>query len=277
MKSCRQLRFVTCFFTGFMILSVTSSILAVEIIAHRGASYDAPENTLASVNLAWQRGADAVEIDIHLTKDGQIVAYHDKTTKRIGGRDQAVKEQTLSQIQTLDVGTWKKPEYSGEKVPTLLQILKTIPNQKRLFIEIKCGVEVLPQLKRDLTKAGKSPDQTALIGFDYETMRQAKQMFPDRKVLWVFKAKQNEKTGKWEQSAEEYIQKATAARLDGLDIGFNTFVTKELVQRATAAGLPVYIWTVNSVDDAKKLIQMGVEGITTDRPGFLKSALKSPK
>ncbi|MCA9017815.1 MAG: glycerophosphodiester phosphodiesterase, partial [Planctomycetaceae bacterium] len=125
-------------------MTATAAFSAVEIIGHRGASYDAPENTLASVNLAWQRNADAVEIDIYLTKDGKIVAYHDKTTKRIGGRDQAVNEQTLAELQTLDVGAWKNEKYKEERIPTLTQILKAIPAGKRLFIEIKCGPEVLP-------------------------------------------------------------------------------------------------------------------------------------
>ncbi|MFK7777930.1 MAG: glycerophosphodiester phosphodiesterase [Gimesia sp.] len=258
-------------------MSATSSLSAVEIIGHRGASYDAPENTLASINLAWQRKADAVEIDIYLSKDGQIVAYHDKTTKRIGGRDQAVHTQTFAELQTLDVGAWKHSKYKQERIPTLVQILKTIPANKRLFIEIKCGAEVLPQLKQEIADSGKTPAQTAIIGFDYETMQQAKQDMPELKVYWVFKVKQNKLTRKWKHKADYYIQKAKAANLDGLDIGFNKFVTQKFVDQARSAGLPVYVWTVNSVSDAKKLANMGVEGITTDRPGLLNSALKPEK
>ncbi|WP_339730937.1 glycerophosphodiester phosphodiesterase [uncultured Gimesia sp.] len=272
--SCLRLPQFLSFFAGLAIVSATSSLPAVEIIGHRGASYDAPENTLASVNLAWKRNADAVEIDIYLSKDGQIVAYHDKTTKRIGGRDQAVKEQTFAELQTLDVGAWKNAKYKAERIPTLTQILETIPKQKRLFIEIKCGPEVLPRLKQDLAAAGKTADQTAIIGFDYKTMQQAKQLMPELEVIWVFKVKQNKKTGKWEHNADYYIQKAKAANLDGLDLGYNQFVTKAFVEQAKAAGLPVYVWTVNKVADALKLAEMGVEGITTDRPGYLNSALK---
>ncbi|WP_198000887.1 glycerophosphodiester phosphodiesterase [Gimesia fumaroli] len=258
-------------------MSATSSLPAVEIIGHRGASYDAPENTLASVNLAWKRNADAVEIDIYLSKDGKIVAYHDKTTKRIGGRDQAVKDQTFAELQTLDVGAWKNARYKQERIPTLSEILKTIPAGKRLFIEIKCGPEVLPQLKQDLAASGKTAAQTAIIGFDYETMQQAKQLMPELEVIWVFKVKQDKVTGKWAHNAAYYIQKAKAANLDGLDLGYNQFVTKAFVKQANAAGLPVYVWTVNKVADARKLTEMGVTGITTDRPGLLNSALKQEK
>lgn len=262
------------FWAGLIIVSDASPLFAVEIIGHRGASYDAPENTLSSVNLAWEHNADAVEIDIYLTKDGKIVAYHDKTTKRIGGRDQQVKDQTLAELQTLDVGAWKNARYRQERIPTLPQILKTIPAGKRLFIEIKCGPEVLPQLKQDLAASGKAADQTALIGFDYDTMRKAKQLMPALKAYWVFKVKQDKQTGKWQHSADYYIQKAQAADFDGLDVGMNGFLTADFIRKSEAAGLPVYVWTVNEVDDAKKLVNMGIKGITTDRPGLLMESLK---
>ncbi|QDT40102.1 Glycerophosphoryl diester phosphodiesterase [Gimesia alba] len=275
--SCLRFPQFLSFFAGLAIVSATSSLPAVEIIGHRGASYDAPENTLASVNLAWKRNADAVEIDIYLSKDGKIVAYHDKTTKRIGGRDQAVKDQTFAELQTLDVGAWKNARYKQERIPTLSEILKTIPAGKRLFIEIKCGPEVLPQLKQDLAASGKTAAQTAIIGFDYETMQQAKQLMPELEVIWVFKVKQNKITRKWAHNAAYYIQKAKAANLDGLDLGYNQFITKAFVEQANAAGLPVYVWTVNEVADARKLAEMGVTGITTDRPGLLNAALKLEK
>src|SRR5690554_3096282 len=98
-----------------------------ELIAHRGASWLAPENTLASVVLAWEMDADAVEIDIYLTSDNQIVLFHDATTKRTAGRDGLVEEQTLEQLRELDVGSWKGPQWEGEKIATLDQALATVP------------------------------------------------------------------------------------------------------------------------------------------------------
>ncbi len=95
------------------------------IIAHRGESYDAPENTLASINLAWQRDADAVEIDVRLSKDNKVVVFHDKTTRRLGGRNESVKNQTLEELKELDVGSWKSEKYKNEKIPTLTEVLAT--------------------------------------------------------------------------------------------------------------------------------------------------------
>lgn len=273
MSSMRSVCFLV-FCAGLTLVSAANPLSAVEIVGHRGASFDAPENTLSSVNLAWERNADAVEIDIYLTSDGKIVAFHDKTTKRIGGRNKDVAKQTLAELQTLDVGAWKNAQYRNERIPTLPQILKTIPAGKRLFIEIKCGPEVLPQLKADLQASGKAADQTALIGFDYDTMRKAKQLMPGLKAYWVFKVKQNKVTRRWEHNADYYIRKAKEANLDGLDVGYNGFLTADFIQKSEAAGLPVFVWTINDVKDAKKLVEMGITGITTDRPGLMMETLK---
>ncbi|MEW6306614.1 MAG: glycerophosphodiester phosphodiesterase family protein, partial [Verrucomicrobiota bacterium] len=105
---------------------------AVEIIAHRGASYDAPENTMASVKLGWKQKADGVEIDIWLTKDGKIILLHDENTKRTTGVDKKVHEQTFDELRRQDAGSWKDPKFKGEKLPTLDEVLKTVPKGKRL-------------------------------------------------------------------------------------------------------------------------------------------------
>ncbi len=91
----------------YLLAAILHHAEAVEIIAHRGASHDAPENTLAAVNLGWKRNADAVEVDVYLSKDNRIVAIHDKNTKRTTGHDGLVKEMTWSELQKLDAGNWK--------------------------------------------------------------------------------------------------------------------------------------------------------------------------
>src|SRR5262249_49337084 len=90
-----------------------------EIIPHRGASYVAPENTLCAIRAGWDEGADAVESDFRLTRDGQIVAIHDESTRRTAGVEGLVAQQTLAELQSLDVGQWKDVRYRGERIPTL--------------------------------------------------------------------------------------------------------------------------------------------------------------
>lgn len=252
-------------------------LLGVEVTAHRGASHDAPENTLASVNLAWQRNADAVEIDVFLSADGHIVAYHDKDTKRIGGRDKLVKEQTLAELQTLDVGAWKGKKWRGEKIPTLDQVLETIPVGKRLFIEIKCGDEIIPELSQVLKASGKQPEQAAIIGFSLETMKAAKQALPNRQVYWVVAPNEDEETGEWGPPAAELIQRAKKAGLDGLDLGMAPLIDQAYVAEVKQSGLQCYAWTINSAAEARKLERWGIDGITTDRPGWLRGQLRKRK
>ena len=109
--------------------------LPVEIIAHRGASHAAPENTLAAARLAWSENADAMEADFRLTADGQIVALHDETTRRVAGTAHVVAETSLAELQQLDVGRWKDPQFAGESPPTLGQLLETVPEGKRFLAE----------------------------------------------------------------------------------------------------------------------------------------------
>ncbi|MCH7989447.1 MAG: glycerophosphodiester phosphodiesterase [Planctomycetes bacterium] len=254
--------------------SNANSTQAAEIIGHRGASFDAPENTLASVTLAWKQDADAVEIDIYLTRDGRIVAVHDETTKRYGGPDKKIAEQTLAELKTIDVGRWKDQKWAGERIPTLAEILKTIPKGKRLFIEIKSGPEILPELQRVIHTAGTKPEQTAIISFSLDVVTAAKKEMPQLKTYWIVGLKQHKVTRRWSPKADELIRKARAARLDGLDIGKTEGIDKTFADEVKQAGLDLFVWTVNSPSEAARLIALGIDGITTDRPGWLRSKLE---
>src|SRR5207249_946557 len=139
-----------------------------------GASHDAPENTLASFKLGWAQRADADELDIWLSKDDHIVVMHDGDTKRITGVNRKITDQTLAELRAQDAGTWKGPQWKGEKIPTLDEVLALIPAGKRLFIEIKCGPEVLLELERVLKESGRKPQQCAIIAFSFQVAQLAK-------------------------------------------------------------------------------------------------------
>src|SRR5262245_24319538 len=123
---------------------------AFEIIAHRGASHDAPENTLAAFKEAWKQKADGGELDIFLTGDGKIIVIHDSNTKRTTGVDRKVAEHTLEELRKLDSGRWKSERFAGEKLPTLSEMLATAPKGKKVYIEVKGGPEIVPELNRVL-------------------------------------------------------------------------------------------------------------------------------
>lgn len=245
-----------------------------EIIAHRGASADAPENTLAAVQLAWQQGADAAEIDIQLTADGQLVAIHDDSMLRTGGVDWAVKDCTLAKLKTCDVGSWKSPQFAGERIPTLAKVLDIVPPGKRLFIEMKCGIDAIPELVRVMSAAKAAREQAVLIGLDYDTIVAVKRALPDRVAFWVTEQFATGATSSpMRPVTSELIQRAVAVGLDGLDI--NDLVTRPSGDIASIrqAGLATCIWTVNSVDRARWLRAEGMESITTDVPAKLLAGL----
>ena len=247
--------------------------IPMEIIAHRGASHDAPENTLAAVRLAWEQGADAVEVDVRCSQDGKLVVIHDNTTRRTAGLNRRVNQQSLAQLRALDAGRWKAREWSGERIPTLEEVMSTVPEGKRLFVELKCGPEGIPDLVRLAQGKPKRAAHLVAIGFSRPTMKCLKARLSELEVCWISRFRRSWRTGRWSPSATELIAAAREAGLDGLDLGAGSPLNASLVHQLTAAGLKVYVWTVDSPVKACKLAVAGVHGITTNRPGWLRQKL----
>jgi glycerophosphoryl diester phosphodiesterase len=245
---------------------------ATEIIAHRGYSAKAPENTVAAFNLAWESGADACELDLYLTKDAQIAVIHDKDTKRTTGVAKVVAESTLEELMQLDAGSWKDPKWKDEKIPALQACLATLPmGNKRFYLEIKCGPEVVPALARTLGPWKARASQLAVISFNAESAAATKKALPWMKVYLLASGKDKEK--KPRTDVTPFIEQAKKDGLDGLDLGQDWPWTEAFVKQIRDAGLGVLVWTVNDPAKAKELAAMGVEGITTDDPVLIREAL----
>jgi glycerophosphoryl diester phosphodiesterase len=240
----------------------------VKVVAHRGASHQAPENTLASVELAWRLGADAVEVDVHLTQDGRIVAIHDPTTDRTAGTHLEIAATHSSHLRRLDVGRYKHPRFAGERIPYLEEALQTVGPGRQLFVEIKCGPEILPPLAETIAASGKR-SQTVLLGFDLDTMKAAKKMMPDVPAFWLCDKRL---LTSYDRSI---ARKAKAGGVDGLDVHWSG-ITRRFIRTVKAAGLQLYIWTVDDPAQAVRLKAMGADGITTNCPGRLKSCFTVP-
>ncbi|WP_372931707.1 glycerophosphodiester phosphodiesterase family protein [Mariniphaga sediminis] len=252
------------YWTFFMVLFSTGLFAQQTFIAHRGASYLAPENTVASANLAWELGADAVEVDIYLTKDNRVMVIHDKDTKRTAAwkKNMVIKDSPALVLRDLDVGSWKDEKYKGEKIPFLSEIIETVPVDKKLVVEIKCGSEVIPHLERVVEKSGKK-DQIIFICFGWETILDTKKAFPDNKCYWLSSSK---------GGLEKKIEQAAAAGLEGVNLHFN-IVDEEVMEVAKANNLEVLVWTVDDPAVAQKLTDLGVAAITTNRPQWLKEEM----
>lgn len=243
---------------------------AVEIIAHRGASYDAPENTVAAIKLAWEQKADGSEFDVYLTKDGRIAVIHDATTKRTAGADHKIAESTLPELRKLDVGTWKNPKFAGEKIPTLDEMLATVPAGKAAYIEVKCGPEIVPELTRVLKTTTLQPAQLPVISFNAAVIAAVKKARPDIPAYWLVSL---DRKGVKPPTAAELIAKAKELHADGLDLSATATLDAAFADEVKRAGLKLYVWTVNDPVVAKRMVQLGVNGITTDRPAWLREHL----
>ena len=235
---------------------------AVQIIGHRGASYLAPENTVASARLAWELGADAVECDIHLSKDNRVIVSHDANTKRTSGKDYAIKDTESAVLRTLDAGSFKDEKYKGEKFPFLDEIIQTVPKGKELVIEIKCGAEVLPFLKEVIGKY-EGEKKFTFIAFDFQTISETKKNFPAHPCYWLCSNK---------ELLSRNISLVQPARLEGISLSYN-IIDKDIAAQARKLNLELFTWTVDNPDEAKRLIALGVKGITTNRPGWLEEQI----
>ena len=258
-------------------LALVGTASAVDIVGHRGASYDAPENTMAATKLAWKQGADAVETDIYLSKDGKLIVSHDKTGKRTAGRDVAYAEITLAEARELDAGSWKDPKFKGEKIPLLDEQIASIPAGKKLLVEIKIGPEIVPELGRVLKKMRATEKNITVISFNFESLKEVRKQLPHLPTLWLVghpapNAKKSA-TAKQPPTVDEMIRDARAAKLTGLDLQHTWPLTTADVKKIKDAGLELHVWTVDDVAIAKHWIGLGVASITTDRPGWLREQL----
>jgi glycerophosphoryl diester phosphodiesterase len=252
---------------------ITLSIILISVpviaqnyyIAHRGASYLAPENTVASAKLAWELGADAVEIDVHLSADNRVMVIHDSDTKKtsMGESNYVISETKSDVLRKLDVGSFKDDKYIGEKIPFVEEILETVPKDKTLVIEIKCGEEVLPALVKAIDQSGKA-DQLVFISFGWETIQQTKKTFPLNKCYYLRMNPVGLKT-KMKEAAE--------FGLDGVNL-YHKIINKNVMKLSDELSLEVLTWTVDDPETVKRLNKLGVYKITTNRPAWLKEQMK---
>jgi glycerophosphoryl diester phosphodiesterase len=245
----------------------------IEIIAHRGASESAPENTLAAVQQGWTEGADAVEVDCQLTADGHVVVIHDPDTRRIAGECWQVVERTLAELQSLDVGSWKGPQWTGERIPTLAEVIETIPPSRRLFIEVKAKTDIVPPLCRTLRESDAEASQLVVIARDALLLESVKRQLPDVTVMLVAHFTFDESTDKWMPSWGDLIGFAQRLGFDGLDVRADSPIDEAAAELLANDDLGFFVWTVDSEQRACELIEFGVEGIATNRPAWLRERL----
>ncbi len=234
-------------------------------IAHRGASYLAPENTLESMRLAWELGSDGAECDIMLTKDHQIILFHDKDGSRLIDQDLVISESNYDELKDYPIQLKETNErkYASAKIPLLKDVLEELPENQLLVIEIKTGKEIMPYLTEVISGFWQQ-GQIAFIAFDYDAIIAAKKAFPDVPAYYLSSSLDD---------VNERFDEIIASDLDGVDL-YHGIIDRSLVERFNEENKAVWCWTVNTPDIATKMKSVGVFCITTDRPAWLKSQME---
>ncbi len=244
------------------------------IVAHRGASKNAPENTLPAFELAWRQGADAIEGDFRLTRDNQIVCFHDETTLRSAHVRKGVKDSSLDELKQLDVGFRFSKQWKNVQIPTIAEVLDTVPQGKKIYIEIKGGASILPKLEAELNQSALTRDQVVVIAFDAAVIEQIKRQTPDVKAFLLCDFKKDPQTGAFRPSIDELIDSLEKTHADGLSSeAHKAAVDAAFVKQIRDAGYEYHVWTIDNAKIARKFIDMGAMSITTNVPAYLRQEL----
>ncbi len=203
-------------------------------IGHRGASAEAPENTIASFRRAVDLGADAVELDLHRTREGRFIVIHDDTLDRTTGGHGPVDALTFDELRRLDAGSWKDPAFAGERLPTLEEVVDALPAR----------VAVL----RDLL------GRVRVSSFDHRALARLRQLLPAVSTGALFVA-----------LPVDPVAIARACGAQAIHPNFR-YLTRDVVDEAHRAGLAVHAWTVNEPADIVAVRGLGVDGIMSDHP-----------
>jgi glycerophosphoryl diester phosphodiesterase len=252
-----------------------SSAYGQLLIAHRGASHDAPENTLSAFRLAIEQDADGFEGDFWLGAGGHIVCLHDKDTERVAGRKLLATDAPFDDLRALDVGRWKGEKWRGEQLPTFQEVLAEVPAGKKFFIELKSGPEIVAPLAKLIESSPAELENLVIISFSADAIAESKKRLPHIKALWLCSFKK-EKGKKDPPSVEEVAATIKRTGADGLDAqAVPEVVDAAFVKRLGELGCrELHVWTVDDPKIAKFYQQLGAQSITTNRPGWLRKKIK---
>jgi glycerophosphoryl diester phosphodiesterase len=226
-------------------------------IAHRGASGEYPENTRMAFAKAIEARADMIELDCQLTRDGHVVVYHDEKLRRITGARGALRDKTLAQLKTLDIGQWRKKAYMGERILTLEEAIETIAGNVDLCVEIK-SFAATPGIELKLLfilSHYDYLDRTMISSFDYRVLDRVRELAPEATIAVIFGS----------NSKEDPFN--AASRLGAVSINVQKeLASREFLRRAWDSGLDVYVWTINDLRQMEEFASLGIQGIITDFP-----------
>jgi glycerophosphoryl diester phosphodiesterase len=231
----------------------------IEIIAHRGYSAKAPENTICAFELALEAGATALEFDLHASYDGIPVVIHDATLERTTNGSGEVKRRKWATLQKLDAGRWKSPEFTGEPLPSLEDVLRAVQGRaNRLYIELKSNAfspKAIARMLDDIDRYGFS-DRVIVMSFDWPQLDEVRNQNP--RIALAFLA----------DEPEVYLDALDRARADRnamVDCNYKLLLKNaDLSRFARQVGIELAVYTVDDLTEADLLVQQGVRRLTTN-------------
>ena len=243
------------------------------VIAHRGYSDRAPENTLAAFRMGWESGADGLECDVHLTKDGQVVCIHDYDTDRVAGENLEIANTDWKDLRSLDVGSWKDSIWKGEGIPLLKDALIEGPKDLLWVVEIKCGEEIVVPLLALIDKIEPAIwERIIVISFNEEPLVELKRLRPSIKAYWLSELNEDE-GGSFSPSVESIVVKVESLGVDGFGGQSGQGISKKLSRALKDSEFEFNVWTVNDEKEALRMAEIGVTSITTNDPHRIIDAL----
>ena len=225
-----------------------------EIFAHRGNSYTAPENTLSALKSAMEERADGAEIDIRMTKDGEIILMHDSSLLRTAGINLQIAQLNYSQLADFDVGSWFSPAFRGEKIPTLREALELCKGELTLMIEMKDGLyedyDIARRVVENVEEMGMDQD-VIIASFNLKLLKEVKRLNNSIATCLILKF------------AYGNINEIEYVDIFSLE---SKFVQRGLIHNIRKGGKALAVWTVNEGRQIASLRDMGIDIIITDRP-----------
>ena len=231
----------------------------VEIIAHRGASADAPENTLAAMRQAIDYATDWVEIDVQETRDDQVVVFHDSDFMKLANVDLKIWDATMADLESIDIGSHKDPAFHAERVPTLAELLTVCKGKTKVVIELKYygHDKDLEQRVLDIVNGHDMSSDVMYMSLNINAVNKIKQLDPNCRAGLLLSVL----GGKIQDTKADFL--AVNAM----------FVNRSFIQRAHASGKEVYVWTINDAVTMSRMIGIGVDGLITDKPDLARRVL----
>ena len=245
--------------TGYLAFSSVTREDNVKVIAHRGASESAPENTMAAVRQAIDDGADWIEIDVQETADGDVVVFHDSDFMKLSGAELKIWNATRSDLNDLDIGSWFGPAFANERVPKLAAVLEECRGRAGVVIELKYygHDQKLEQRVVDIVEASGMMDNVMLMSLKLNAVEKIKTLRPDWKVGLLMSVA----AGNWKKLDADFLAVNGA------------FLSQSMITSAHSSGREVYVWTINDAVTMSTLIGRGADGIITDKPALGRTVL----